>query len=84
MQLWSKHLDIVGDTRPELRDRVRARMLSVLIRLDLNARKGNIDQHYGWIGWRDQGLARLDAQQRRRYRWKTGVINPLKVLLGRD
>jgi len=83
VQLWTKHLDLIGDARPEFRDQVQSRLLPVLIRLDLHARKGNVASHYGWDGWRAIGLAHLSFRQRLRYWWRTGLVNPLKVLLNR-
>ncbi len=83
IQLWTKHLDLIGDARPAFRDQVRRRMLPVMIRLDLNARRGNVEPHYRWTEWRAAGLARLDTRQRLKYHWRTLVINPLKVVLKR-
>ena len=83
VQLWTKHLDLIGDLRPELRDQVRSRLLPVMIRLDLNARRGKVEPHYQWPQWRSAGLARLDFRSRVKYRWRTLAINPLKILLNR-
>jgi len=84
IQLWIKHLDAMNDSRAELRDRVRSRLLPVLIRLDLHSRKGNIESHYAWDEWRGQGLARLDTRRQFSYLWRTKVVNLIKVLLDHD
>jgi len=83
IQLWSKHLEIIGSSRPELRDQVRSRLLPVMIRLDLNARRGKVEPHYQWPSWRSTGLTHLDFASRLKYFWRTLAINPIKVLLNR-
>ena len=84
IQLWTKHIALIGESRPELRDQVRRRMLPVMIRLDLHARRDKVEAHYQWPNWRSVGLAHLDLRCRLRFYWRTSVINPIKVMLNRD
>ena len=81
VQLWTKHLSLIGDSKPQLRQRLLQRLVPVLARLaDHRARhpdQNDFDiDHYLALG-----VASLGIQERLRFQFQVSVKSPLKRLI---
>lgn len=81
IQLWTKHLQLLGHRKPELRRRLLQRMTSVLVQLARYCDAHKNDVGIDVNSYLQQGLSCLDLQDRLRFRFQVSVKQPLRSLI---
>lgn len=79
VQLWEKHLDLIGNDNPALTTRLQERMLGIVVQLHAHLAAGDRDATtFDVESYIARGLAKLSATRRIRYQLQTRLKAPLK------
>lgn len=84
VQLWTKHLQLIGNDKPQLRQRLLQRLVPVLARLAEHRGRNADQQDFDMDHWIAVGLAALGIQERLRFQFQVSVKSPLKRLIRRN
>lgn len=80
IQLWEKHLGIIGTEHPELSARLHERIRAAAVTLERARQRGESCQ-FDLAAWIDRAMAALPASERLRFDFHARVKLPLRKLL---
>jgi glycosyltransferase involved in cell wall biosynthesis len=77
IQLWGKHLALIGPHKPELRRRLQERLRGTLVTLAAHRRRSKLsDPHVD--GWLQKGRSMLGAKEQLMYHLGTSINTPVR------
>ncbi len=80
VQLWEKHLKLIGSDKPELRKRLQERLGQILFKLASYQRQNTHTEDLPVDDYLQRGLAQLDAKNRILFGLKTKIKLPARDL----
>ncbi|MGI9284524.1 MAG: glycosyltransferase family 2 protein [Pseudomonadales bacterium] len=80
VQLWEKHLKLIGNDNPELRKRLQERLGQILFKLASYQRQNENTDGLPIDSYKERGLAQLDAKNKMLFNLRTKIKLPARDL----
>ena len=82
IQLWEKHIRLIGDDKPDLTARLQERIRATAVNLERARRRGDTGQgEFDLDGWIARALALLTRKQRLQFDFQARIKLPLRQLV---
>jgi len=80
IQLWQKHLRLIGTSKPALQKRLQERLRIILVALAAHRRRSDLGDPQYEV-WFQKGISMLDAQERVKFHFQSSIKGPVRDLV---